>query len=354
MLINATKCYWLGFLPFILLLASCCSPSGKGASGGALSPTGEMLRKVELPDELRDRILALDREAVSDRDVQETLARGPAPRILLIRGGVPGVRGIMESFGEFLVKMGYPLEEVQHPHRQSFTYSPYTSTKETAGYVAWYYERSGLRPMLIGHSQGGVQTVRILHELNGAFHDHLVIWNPYTGKPETRDQITDPLDGTPRSVVKIEVSYASAIGAGGLARLNPTHWNMLGRLRTIPDTTAEFVGFRLTPDFIGGDLFGFGPGNDYKPNGKATVRNVQLPPGSSHFWAPAVSKLAEKPEAREWINAYRPDLPLAEQKPMPSDRGKIVYAAEVWHSVKRHWVLELQRLIKARNHTAAN
>ena len=28
-----------------------------------------------------------------------------------------------------------------------------------------------MRPMLIGHSQGGIQAVKVLHELDGAFGD---------------------------------------------------------------------------------------------------------------------------------------------------------------------------------------
>jgi hypothetical protein len=32
----------------------------------------------------------------------------------------------------------------------------------------------------------------------------------------------------------------------------------------------------------------------------------------------------------------------------------ILWAADVWYSIKKHWVLELQRLIRARNALAAN
>ena len=31
-----------------------------------------------------------------------------------------------------------------------------------------------------------------------------------------------------------------------------------------------------------------------------------------------------------------------------SNSKRILWAAEVWHSIKKHWVLELQRLIRAR------
>ena len=258
----------------------------------------------------------------------------------------------MESFGEFLVEMGYPRDDIQNPRRRSLCYSPYQNSMEMVGYVAWYYERTGLRPMVIGHSQGGMETVQILYELDGVFNHHLPVWNPHTGKPEARDQITDPLRGTPRSVVGLQVAYASALAAGGMARLIPSHWSLLGKLRTIPDSVEDFVGYHIAVDLLGGDLLGFGNVNNYKSGGAAVVRNVRLPLGSEHFTAPAVHKLAANPETRGWINRYQPGVSLDAQKPLPPDSRNIVYAAEVWYSVKRHWVLELQRLIKARNKLA--
>ena len=35
-----------------------------------------------------------------------------------------------------------------------------------------------------------------------------------------------------------------------------------------------------------------------------------------------------------------------------SDSSDIVWAADIWHSVKKHWVLELQRLIRAKRNVA--
>lgn len=313
---------------------------------------GKAPNQVQIDGGLAKRILALDPDAVSAADVRETLARAPAPRIFLIHGGIPPSDAIMESFGEFLVEMGYPRREIENPRNRSLSYSPYASSAEMAGYMAWYYERAGMRPMIIGHSQGGMQTVRVLCELNGTFGRRLHVWNPATGKPEAREQIIDPLQHIPHSVVGLKVSYASALAAGGLARLNPSHWNMLGRLRTIPDTVDDFAGYHLVLDLLGGDLLGFGGMNDYKSGGSARVRNVRLPEEVGHFTAPVVRKLAENSESRDWINRYRPELSLDAQKPPPHDNGSIVYAAEVWYSVKRHWVLELQRLIKARNQLA--
>lgn len=338
----------LPFLPALLSVPLSLSPANAASVDQPPSPR-EVLRNLPLSGELNKRILALNPEMVSEADIRETLAHSPAPKIFLIHGGVPASGATMESFGEFLVEMGYPREALRNPQHRSLSYSPYQSSSGMVGYVAWYYERTGLRPMVIGHSMGAMQTNLILHMLNGEFNHHPTVWNPQTGKPETRDQITDPLLGTPRSVVGLKVSYASALAAGGMARLVPSHWIMLGRLRTIPDTVEDFVGYYIGMDPIGGDLLGFGSVNNYKPIGSAKVRTVSLPFGAEHFSAPVVGHLAENPETRAWIDCYQPGVSLEAQKPPPADSGHIVYAADVWHSVKQHWVLELQRLIKARN-----
>ncbi len=334
-------------LPLVLVSWSSLSPAMERCH--APPRPGEVLRNLRLSGELKKRILALNPERVSEADVRETLAHSPAPKIFLIHGGVPASGATMESFGEFLVEMGYPREALQNPQHRSLSYSPYQSSSGMAGYVAWYYEQTGMRPMVIGHSMGAMQTNLILHVLNGEFNHHLTVWNPQTGEPETRDQITDPLLGTPRSVAGLKVAYASALAAGGMARLVPSHWILLGKLRTIPDTVEDFVGYYIGMDPIGGDLLGFGSINNYNPVGSAKVRTVSLPFGAEHFSAPVVRHLAENPETRAWINRYQPGVSLEAQKPPSADSGHIVYAADVWHSVKQHWVLELQRLIKARN-----
>jgi hypothetical protein len=304
-----------------------------------------------LSEGLEQEILGIDPDAVSDADVRQILAQAAAPKIFLIRGGIPPAASIMESLGEFLAEMGYPRNSLQDPLRQSLSYSPYLASVEMAGYVGWYYEQTGLRPMLIGHSQGGMQTVRILHELNGEFDHRLAVWDPRTGKSEGRDRIVDPLQGTSRRVEGLKVSYASALAAGGLARLNPSHLNLLGRLRTIPDTVEDFAGFHMRMDLLGGDLLGFGRMNNYRASGSATVRNIRLPWSSEHFTAPLVRRLAENLETREWINHYRPDASADVRKAAPDRSRNIIYAAELWHGVKRHWVLELQRLLSV---TATN
>ena len=119
---------------------------------------------------LEDQILALDPEHLSAADVA-TLAKGPTPQIMLLRGGVVGVYLVMESFGEFLVGMGYPEAKIRNPIDGDWSYSPYDYSDRLAGIAAWYYEHDGVRPMLVGHSQGGLYVVKIIKELAGQRSD---------------------------------------------------------------------------------------------------------------------------------------------------------------------------------------
>ena len=104
--------------------------------------------------------------------------------------------------------------------------------------------------MLIGHSQGGMQTVKVLHELAGDFGDRVPVWNPVTGRSENRQTIYDPVTHAERPVVGIKLSYASVVGAGGLEFWAATSWSLAGRLRAIPDSVEEFTGYSIAADPI--------------------------------------------------------------------------------------------------------
>src|SRR4029077_8452370 len=99
------------------------------------------------------------------------------------------------------------------PSDGAYSQSPFGNSERLAGEIAWYYERDGLRPMLIGHSQGGIETVKILYELDGAFTTQIAVWNPVNDAPEERFAIVDPLTGAQRPVVGLSVGYASVVGA---------------------------------------------------------------------------------------------------------------------------------------------
>src|SRR5262249_20491207 len=141
---------------------------------------------------IEDRVLSLDPESVSAQDVRNTLAKVPAPQVMLLHGGIYPVYLAMTSAGRFLVAMGYPEERVRNPGDRRWSESPYDSSAQQAGLLAWYYEREAMRPMMIGHSQGGIQAVKVLYELAGRYGSQLSVWNPYTGSAEERTTIVDP------------------------------------------------------------------------------------------------------------------------------------------------------------------
>ena len=344
-------------LAALVLLSGCGVTKSQFREASYTQPVekGMVLRQYTLDPSIEEKILALDPERVNESDIREVLSHAPAPRVINIHGGIYPVYLCMESFSQFLVKMGYPEEKIRNPGNGSLSFSCYESSAKIAGAIAWYYEKEGMRPMLVGHSQGGIQAVKVLYDLKGAFSNEVAVYNPLTGEFEKRYSIIDPITGSDRPVVGLEVSYATAVGAGGFTRFLPNQWVMTGRLRSIPDTTLEFTGFVIGLDPIGGDLFGFGPVNRYAANGKAAVRNVRLPIGYNHVTVPVTSHLAESQEIRDWINHYVPTEEPELNVTFQSSSKNILWAADVWYSIKKHWVLELQRLIRAkRNGTDAS
>lgn len=309
------------------------------------------LREVSITPDIEEKILALDPEHITEQDIKEVLSHAPAPRIIKIHGGVYPVifmTRLMRSFSDFLISMGYPYESVRNPADGKYSYSCYFGSEKLAGLIAWYYEREGMRPMIVGHSQGGIQAVKVLHELAGTFSNELHVWNPVTEEEEERTAIIDPLTGRFQPVVGMKLPYVTAVGAGGLTRLIINQWNMTGKLRNIPDSVEEFTGFYKEMDLLGGDYLGFGTMNQYAANGMARVRNVKLPLLYSHVTVPATRHLGESPEIRDWINNYIPSEEPELTVKFESPTQNILWAADVWHSLKKHWVLELQRLVRAR------
>ena len=66
-----------------------------------------------------------------------------------------------------------------------------------------------------------------------------------TGNPKHAIRSPTPC-GAPCEVWSgLQVAYASALAAGGMARLIPSHLRLLGKLRTIPDTVEDFVGYHI-------------------------------------------------------------------------------------------------------------
>jgi len=306
------------------------------------------LRTVSMSPELEQKILALDPNQVTGEEVRDILVHAPAPRIICVHGGISIVIHKMVSFADFLMGMGYPGESLTNAADGTYTVSCYESSRMIAGSIAWYYEKEGLRPILVGHSQGAMQVVKVLHKLAGPHSREIPVWNPLTWEPEPRHAITDPLTGETRPVVGLTLPFATGMGGGGLTRLLPNQWSMCGRLRSIPDSVEEYTHFYKRMDLLGGDFLGFGPANLAKAKGSAVVRNVRLPTSYHHGAVPNTRHLLESQAMTDWINDFDPANPPTEVPEFEADSRNILWAADVWYSVKKHWVLELQRWILAR------
>jgi len=326
---------WLAAPLAALLLAACSS----------LPPPPAPPARAAVPDAaLRAQLLQIDPEQVSDEQVRQVLAKGPTPRIVSLHGGIYPVHRVMASFGRFLVGMGYPEDRLRHPGDGRYSHSPYEDGLQIAGLLAWYYEQDGLMPMMVGHSQGGIQLVKVLYLLAGQGPAEIAVWNPLTDSAEARTRIVDPATGRWRPVVGLRVNYAAVVGSGGAALLLPNQWQMVGRLQAIPDSVAEFAGYALEVDLIAWDLPGSQAG--YRALGTAQVRNVRLPDSTSHVMVAALEPLATDPAVRAWINAYRPGRPPGPPPQTEVPLDNLLFAAEVWHGLKKHWVLEAQRALR--------
>jgi hypothetical protein len=332
----------------VLTAGGCATPRTAGPAAGVTpTPVGQsVLRSLAVDRAVEERILALDPERITAADVR-TLASGPAPRIVLLHGGIYPVHLAMESFGGFLTDMGYPEAKIRNPADGSWSHSPYESSSQLAGLLAWYYEGEGLRPMLIGHSQGGIQAVKVLRELDGAFGDRIVVRGPYDNSDEDRTTFVDPLTGKERPVIGLTVPYVSVVAAGGAALLLPNQWSMVGHLRTIPDTVEHFTGYSVGLDLWAWTVPGVAATSDFEHNGTARVRNVTLPGWYNHVLLPVTRDLAADPTARAWIDAYVPGAANG-RAPLEETGQSVLWAADVWYSVRKHWCLEAQRVIRAR------
>jgi len=336
---------WAMVLCTALLVSGCATTPAPPAR----VETGSVLRSLALDRSVEDRLLALDPERITEQDVRTTLALVPAPKIILIHGGVYGTHLVMATFARFLVDMGYPEVKIRDPLDRDYSYSPYGDAWDSAGAIAWYYEHDGVRPIMIGHSQGGIQAVKILYELAGSYRAKIAVWNPVTGVVEDRFSITDPLTGADRPVVgTTSVSYTSVVGAGGAALMLPNQWSMISRLHTIPDSVEDFTGFVIDLDLLAWD-FGSWSKGVYAANGTAHVRNVRLPETYNHVFIPMTERVNDDPRMRDWVNAYVPGA----ENPNPPGllEGKAfnaLWTADVWFSIKKHWCLEAQRLVRAK------
>jgi len=61
----------------------------------------------------------------------------------------------------------------------------------------------------------------------------------------------------------------------------------------------------------------------------------------------ACEELALSAPMRAWINAFDPDN-IAGRAPLPDgNANNVMWAADIWHSIKKLWCLEARRLLRA-------
>lgn len=307
----------------LALAALGCAPAARALTGPAADP------------DWQTRLARLDPDRVDAAAVRDVLAPLPAPRIIALQGSLAPVT--MRPLAEFLIAMGYPRASLAHPRDDALSQSSFGSSAVLAGSLAWYCEHEGMVPLLIGHSQGGMLAIRTLHELAGAFAAEIAIWNPLADAPEPRTTFVDPVTTRERPVVGLRVPWACALATGKLPRLVLGQWSMLSRLTQIPDTVGEFTGYAMAWDPIAGN---FGSVDPYVATGTATVRNVLLPSSYHHVSLPDLAGLADDAAARAYIDHYLPGGTAPDAAPGVAN---LVHAADIWHSVKKHWCREAQR-----------
>ena len=288
---------------------------------------------------LERRLAVLDCSRVTASDVAATLSALPAPRIIALQGSVAVVT--MEPFTAFLEAMGYPAAQLAQPGSTTRSYSSFVDSRRLAGHVAWHFEREGLMPMLIGHSQGGMVVIKLLHDLAQTRDaSPIPVWDPLRDVPEARTWIVDPLTREERAVTSLRVDYAAALVTGSLPRLLLGQWGMLPLLRDVPDSVVDFTGFAIPWDPIAGT----GPvPAPFVAVGKARVRNVVLPASYSHIGLPLVTHLAKEPATRQWLDRYAPGT--SEALPAGVDTSNLLHAAELWYSIKQHWCEGAKRVV---------
>lgn len=291
---------------------------------------------------LRRQILALNPDRISEADIQRVLSKAPAPQVIGIHGGIFPVHLMMKDFSNFLAAMGYPKNQTRLPGGL-YSYSPYRPSGRIAGAAAWYYEQTGMRVLMVGHSQGGLQLMKVLHDLSGTYGESAAerSFNPVTNKFEDRTTFRDPQTGRMVSLQELKpVYYATAVAAGGATQAMPNQWGVSALARKVPDATKAFTGYSVPGDVLGGGL------RAYRATGRATVRNVVVKWGSEHLTVPRAHRLAKNATSRAWINSWNPSVGNLPPSNYKGPRNNLLYAANVWYEIKKYWCLSLQEAVR--------
>lgn len=247
---------------------------------------------TSLTADARAGLLALDPKRIGERQLRELLAQAPAPRVLLFTGSLGAD---MEFFGAFLQGMGYPARQLRNPTPGRYSYNfrwdgcSCAQSEALVCSIGALVRSEGMAPMLVVHSGGGVTVGRILQRL-------------------AADADADA--------------------------------PMLGQVQA---SVMAFKGYRVAGDPFTA-LLGFG---DYRPAKGAhplpQVRNVLLPAQVSHVRAFEVDGYAQHLQLRAWIGAHQPGSEARLPEVPGLDLSNLRHAADLWHSLKKHWALQARQ-----------
>ena len=308
--------------------------------------------RMAVDPQVAARILALDPENVSDDDVRTVLAAGPTPRIVALHGGIYPVHLLMDSFSRFLAGMGYPQDKLRHPGDGRRSHSPYESSTQIAGLIAWYYEREGAdaddgrpQPGRNPAGEGAARTGRRRRRADPGLES-----DDRRRRGSRDDRRPVHRRGTPRRRAEGRLRVGGR-RRRGRACCCPTSGAWQAVARRYPIRSRSSPATRSALDLVAWDLPGAGievPGEGCG----AGCATSSCRSNYSHVFVAATSHLARDPAMREWINAYAPGR-AAELPADAKSTENSLWAADVWYSIKKHWVLEAQKLLRARHSRAA-
>ena len=349
---------WRIYALLMLLWVSGCASLTFEETYRPLRPGPHGWDALSQDPELSRRILGLDPNRVSQRDISDILSKGPTPWLMTIAPLPPWSVEFLNLI-KFFVKSGYPANRIGDPRSNDYRIDWRERPEIIGGMTAWFYENDGMAPILIGWSGGGILAVHVLHTLNGSPDTEKVrMVSARTGEIEERTWFRDFHTGERRPMSALRIPFAAALAAGGLGRyVQPKIWPIVHGLHQVPDTVHEFLGFKSPQDIFGTDMLngsdaGFVEANRFQAMGSANVRSIMTDDSYDHFWVVHCNELLETPEGTVWVQNYRPDSSHGHRDYRHTiefsfiEGKRNLFCGEIWHAVKKHWALSAQRVAR--------
>ena len=212
--------------------------------------------------------------------------------------------------------------------------SSFVDARRFAGEIAWHYERDGVMPILVGHSQGGMVVIKTLHLLAERERPS-PSGIPVTARREARTWIDRPAHRPARTPVgELRIAFAAVLATGSLPRLLLAQWDVLPILRDVPDSVVDFSGFSIPWDPIAGT--GPTPPPFRATGGGPRAQRRAARELRPHRPAERRAPCAPTPRRGRGSMPGGP-RPRRHRRPRGRTRPTCSYAADLWYSIKRHW-----------------